>query len=294
MARGIYGAIDIRDGGAGERRRVGEIEEVGAELQVLAFADFENAAHREVEVFLPRAAETVAADVAVTGGAVHANDRRMQEGGGLQIAVEAVAAGHGIAAGETRSEEGRDEVGAAGLHRGSPGGVNGGKGLAGLQRQHAAEDPAAEEMRGQAILILIKRLFVSEAGDGAMGVVEVGRTTGGERIVFVVEAGIEGNAGGRSVVDGLRPGIGALEIETVGEAMDEGGLERVVMRVGVGNKGFIGAGAKPGKGARALALEALFWVIMNCVPFWAATVMGFCGLAKRARLRSLVSRRCRP
>ncbi len=79
-----------------------------------------------------------------------------------------------------------------------------------MQREHAAEDPVAEEMRGQAILILIERLFVGEAGDGPMAVVEIGRATGGTGIIFVVEARVERDAGGGGVVNGLRPGVGAL------------------------------------------------------------------------------------
>src|SRR5713226_3058569 len=99
-------------------------------------------------------------------------------------------------------------------------------------------------MRGQAILILIERLFVGEAGDGAMGVVEIGRATGGTGIILVVETGVEGNAGGGGVVDGLRRGVGALQVEAIGEAMDQGGLQGVIVGVGIWNEGLIGTGGK--------------------------------------------------
>src|SRR5712692_6575682 len=88
-----------------------------------------------------------------------------------------------------------------------------------------------------------------------MAVVEIGRATGGTGIIFVVEAGVERDARGGGVIDGLRPSIGALQVEAVGEAMDQGGLERVVVRVGIGNEGLIGTGGETLKGRAGVGVR---------------------------------------
>src|ERR1700692_1318728 len=50
----------------------------------------------------------------------------------------------------------------------------------------------------------------------------------------------------------------------------------------------------PCNGARAFTFATVFCVITYCVPSGAVRVMGFCGLTRVARSRSLFSRRCTP
>jgi len=52
--------MNIGNGWAGERRRVGEVEGVRAELEALVFAELEDSADGKIEVLLPRPTEAVA------------------------------------------------------------------------------------------------------------------------------------------------------------------------------------------------------------------------------------------
>jgi hypothetical protein len=76
------------------------------------------------------------------------------------------------------------------------------------------------------------------AGDEALAVIEVGEAAGSGAAILIVDAGDEGDAGGRDVVDRLGEGVGALKVESFGEVMRNGGLQAVVVRIGVGIEGF--------------------------------------------------------
>ncbi len=76
-------------------------------------------------------------------------------------------------------------------------------GRTGLRDDHAIDLPAAERVAGGIVAVGKEGQEVVEAGDEALAVIEVREAARSSAAILIVDAGDEGNAGGRDVVDGF-------------------------------------------------------------------------------------------
>src|SRR5579863_3688184 len=246
--------FDVGDRGIAEVGVVPDVEEVGGKADGVALGQMEILDEREIPILLPRAAIDIAAEVAEGGGAevgvgkdgrvrlIGVALRRIEKrsggkGGRIQIAIDALvnvaagkAAGDGAAGSQLTAEcagsEAETKEGAAGT------GIGDRKRRSGLENGDAADGPAAEERLGEALGRSEERQFVAIADHEAVSAVEIGKTARTVQGGFIVERRVERRVAGGSCVGGLGPGVSGLEV-TTGPATREGGLQRIVVRVGV-------------------------------------------------------------
>src|SRR5580692_11559361 len=204
-----------------------QVEKVGAEAQTLALGDLEGFADGKVHVRLVGSDDAVAGSVAVAGGislrAVGQRyDRIWQVGRGVGPVAKPglVASRRGcVGTTETGSERGGCEVWTAESVSASSGRINWRKWQAGLQRDHATELPSAERAGGKAARVRKEWQLVNRAEHETLGAVEIGETTRVAGVGLIVEAGIEGDGGGRNVVDRFGISIRGLKIQSLGKAV---------------------------------------------------------------------------
>jgi hypothetical protein len=98
-----------------------------------------------------------------------------------------------------------------------------------LQRDHATELPSAERAGGKAARVREERQLVNRAEHETLGAVEIGEAARVAGIGLIVEAGIEGDGGRRNIVDRLGKSVGGLKIQSLGKAVRDGCLQRIVV-----------------------------------------------------------------
>lgn len=219
---------------------VEEVEDLGTETKVLVFADLEHPAKSEVDIGLFRADDAIARGISITCGP--AGDCRC---GQIRIGVDPVcdlgleaARVQSVPAVEAGSEIGRGYWSAGQLIGRCAVRIENRDGRARLRDDYTIDLPASECVAGGVVPVGEEGQEVVEAGDKALAVIEVGEAAGSVAAILIVDAGDEGDAGGGDVVDRFRKGVGALKIESLGEVMREGGLQAVVVGIGVGVEGF--------------------------------------------------------
>jgi len=239
---GLAGCVALRGAGGdddlvrrGEVGVVEDVEELGAELGVETLAEPGGFVQREVEVGEVGADEGVATEVAegsigrcAEGGGVEKLLRRMRVEIAVEVGVDVgadrvagVSAAGGVVAELRRERE------------------------AGLDSCDGAQRPAADGAVGEAVEVCTEAVVCAEgkivsavdggevadvAGGGAVVEFRVGRVHGeGGRVG--TDAGVPCGA----VVEVLRPGVVAAELEAVGEAAVQVYLEGVVVADAAGD-----------------------------------------------------------
>src|SRR5579863_1712751 len=94
----------------------------------------------------------------------------------------------------------------------------------------------------------VERQLVNSATHEAMPAVKIGETTGIAGIVLIVETAIEGHGGVRNIVDRFGKGVVAEPIQSLPEAVRNGRLQRMVVRIRVGGERFECAGRESQEG----------------------------------------------
>src|ERR1039458_2481624 len=74
------------------------------------------------------------------------------------------------------------------------------------------------------------------AGNKALAAIEIRKSSRGTGVELIVDASDECHRSGRDVVNRFGIGVGALEIQPAREVVAQGGLQSVVVRVGVGRE----------------------------------------------------------
>src|SRR5439155_1824999 len=72
----------------------------------------------------------------------------------------------------------------------------------------------------------------------AVRAIEVGKSAGRVDVALIIVSGVERGVAGGSGVGGSGPGVGSLEV-TAGPAARHGGLQRVIVRIGVVGKELV-------------------------------------------------------
>jgi len=218
-----------------------QVEKVGAEAETLALGDLESLADGKVHVRLVWSDDAVAGSVAVAGGisgraAGQWYDRIWHVGRGVGPVAEPglVASGCGsVRTTEPGGESWGCEVRAAQSVSASSSRINRRKWQAGLQRDHAAEFPSAESACGKAACVREERQLVDRAKHEALRAVEIRKSARVAGVGLIVEAGIEGDGGRRNIVNRLGKSVRGLKIQSLGKAVRDGCLQRIVVRVGI-------------------------------------------------------------
>ena len=102
-----------------------------------------------------------------------------------------------------------------------------------MQRDHAAELPSAERAGGKAARVREEWQLVNRAEHEALGAVEIRESARVAGVGLIVEAGIEGDGGRRNIVNRLGKSVRGLKIQSLGKAVGDGCLQRIVVRVGI-------------------------------------------------------------
>ena len=151
----------------------------------------------------------------------------------------------------------------------------------------ASQSPSAPLVKP--LELVEERQLVDGAGHEALPPVEIGEAARGARVVLIVDPGKECHGSGGDIVNRFGPGIGALEIQPLAEAVGQGGLQSAVVGIGVGREVLEIRGGMPEIGrARAdvFAVESMIVQEPALRPQVGAAapgmVTGFCGVASVA------------
>src|SRR5579859_3211424 len=247
-------ALNICGGWIAEVRMVPHIEEIGCKTQRLPLSQFEVLEQRKVPVLLARAAISVTAEITETRSAeigvrrdrgvrlVGIAQRRIEQRCGtesvrIQVAINSLADAAVAQAARNGSTAGQ----ACGLHaRGGPkskegtsgAGIKHGERRARLKQRNSANGPAGQQSALPTRFVLKPGQVVAIADREPVSPVKVGQATRSVESGFVVEGTVEGCVASRSRIGRARESISRLEI-TSRPAARHGGLQRVVMRIGV-------------------------------------------------------------
>src|SRR5208282_3108963 len=204
---------------------VEQIKELGAETQILPFADLKCLAQREVDVHLLRADDAIARRVSKTGGRCHprydssgVRDKshwlirgRLDPIGDLSLEVTRIQS---VAATEARSEIGRSYIRGRYIVCQSASRILNRDRCTRLPDDHTVDLPATGNIPHCIVAVVHERQGVIETGNKAVTAIKVGKASRGGSTELIVDARDEGDAGGGNVIDRLGPRIRALQVKS--------------------------------------------------------------------------------
>ena len=227
---------------------VRHVEDFGTELGANAFREVGGLQQAEIDDLLARAKEHV------TGGVAEGKRSGHREGGGVEIAFDALVGG---------VEVGADDVGAVGIPASLVGIEGDAEGVAGAELHDggygpSADDFANESAGGGEALTGSEGQVVGDGGVGDVAADGIAVATVECGIIRVLRSADDGD-----IVERLGPGVVGLEVKTALEASDE--FELPLMGEGVA-VGVEGQDARPGL-ERPTGLDSARGLRGGQVPF---------------------------